>query len=441
MRNLTIKLICFIVFSFLFTSASLYAQNEEQKINILISEEKYDEAMSLLNTLISRDSSNPSLYYKLAAASYGSYRFSNSINPLKHAISLDSTKSSYHYLLSKCYSSLGYNAEAIKACNKAYSLDSSNLNIIFSIAGYLINDRYYKDAVRYYERALAIDSASSFALSQAGFCWLKADSIGLSTRYYEKAHRINPMDISSAQQLIINYIFLNKTEDALNTADSCIVRWPNDPSFRKLKGEMYFKSKMYKPAFESFSQCALLGDNSAALYQRLGFSYFYYASTNDSLAINDKIIFYKEAKEAFDISFKKDDKNPVTCYFLGFMHEKTGEMQEAIKLYKQAVKLSQAELTADIYSRMGDCYNAMKLYEEAGEAYKKSLSIKPNNETAINNIGFILFSKLDRTEELINLYKSLLKSEDEFNEQLKEYLTERITSLEGKGNKKTGIKR
>jgi len=87
---------------------------------------------------------------------------------------------------------------------------------------------------------------------------------------------------------------------------------------------------------------------------------------------------------------------------LGASRAQIGNLDEAIEAYKKTISLKPDY--AEAYSNMGVALRKQGKFEEAIEAYKKSISIKPNYAEAYNNMG-VTFKDQGKFDEAIEAYK------------------------------------
>jgi tetratricopeptide (TPR) repeat protein len=80
------------------------------------------------------------------------------------------------------------------------------------------------------------------------------------------------------------------------------------------------------------------------------------------------------------------DRDPAAAYHLGNLFSMRGNLEEAVKAYRQAVAL-QADQAA--YNNLGNALFMLGRVQEAEEAYLKALAINPELAQAHNNVGLI----------------------------------------------------
>ena len=93
---------------------------------------------------------------------------------------------------------------------------------------------------------------------------------------------------------------------------------------------------------------------------------------------------------------------PVLWNILGASRSQIGMLEEAIDAYKKTISLKPDY--AEAYSNMGVAYRNMGKPDKAIDAYKKAISLKPNDTDTYFNLGIVLRDQ-NKLEEAIGAYK------------------------------------
>ncbi|NQU60312.1 MAG: glycosyltransferase family protein [Rhodospirillales bacterium] len=92
------------------------------------------------------------------------------------------------------------------------------------------------------------------------------------------------------------------------------------------------------------------------------------------------------------------EREAVRLFAQGLEHHRQGELEDAIKLYGQALMLNQT--FPDIYNNMGVALRAAGKKEASAACYQRALALKPDHSGAYTNLGNVL-RELGRLEAAI----------------------------------------
>jgi tetratricopeptide (TPR) repeat protein len=411
----------------------------KNKIDQLLYNGKYNEVLPIIYSEIAKDSLDPDLYYKAGTAEQGLYKHDNAIASFNKAILLNDKNISYYLSIGKSYSTLGLNEESVSAYHKAYEIDPANMNAAFPLIGALISDNQFEDAIDITSKMIQRDSTVSLLYSQLAYCFMKIDSLKLAANYYRKAYELNSSNLNSMQQLIVLYIKLGNNDQASKLIEYGLQRYAKLSVFPKLKADLLYKTKKYDDAIINYTKAVAMGDSSLSNLQKLGLSYYFYVTTNDSLPYNMKVKFFRKAKTALQKAYEKDKENPFICFYLGVMKARVGEFDDAIGIFEDALDLSIASFAHEIYNYMGDCYRIERNYESAVDAYKLALALKPDNMTVINNLHTIYIDNIKDQKALLRFYEEFLSRNRDIDINLRSEINKKIEQMADKpikpGNK------
>lgn len=91
---------------------------------------------------------------------------------------------------------------------------------------------------------------------------------------------------------------------------------------------------------------------------------------------------------------------------LGFFYYGTGQNKEAIKYFKQALKVCER---ADIYNNLGLVYLNEGNYQKAVNSFKKALQIDPSYFPAFYNLGITMYYGKSY-ETAVNIFEDILQA-------------------------------
>lgn len=182
---------------------------------LLLEEEKYDDVISMLNTLKEKGIENAMAFATLASA----YRFkedvANCINYANLCISLDSNYAEAYYNLAIIAELQGLLEDAIPYYEKALDLDS-NYNAIYPVLSNLYGSMGKREqAVDYGQKALVLFPKDNNIINNMGFIYLELDELDLALEMFQKV--ISNDSTHAFAYNNIGHILLkqNKVDDAI----------------------------------------------------------------------------------------------------------------------------------------------------------------------------------------------------------------------------------
>jgi tetratricopeptide (TPR) repeat protein len=140
--------------------------------------------------------------------------------------------------------------------------------------------------------------------------------------------------------------------------------------------------------------------------------------------------------DAIDLlsSFKQKNKNttPLTNYYLGWLHEKNNDKEQALQFYKEAAKENNAivfpnkieeiiilksaiemkpsDANANYY--LGNLWYDKRQYDEAIACWEKSIQINKNFATPYRNLAIAYYNKRNDTQKALQFLKKAFDLDD-----------------------------
>jgi tetratricopeptide (TPR) repeat protein len=109
----------------------------------------------------------------------------------------------------------------------------------------------------------------------------------------------------------------------------------------------------------------------------------------------------------------QESENAEQYYKDGLSRYESGHYQEAIEAYKHAISLRPDNPDANY--NLGMAYSSLGQYKEAIEAYKRAIQIKPDYETAYYNLGHA-YSNLQKYDDSIKAFRRAIRSKPDYIE-------------------------
>jgi tetratricopeptide (TPR) repeat protein len=110
---------------------------------------------------------------------------------------------------------------------------------------------------------------------------------------------------------------------------------------------------------------------------------------------------------------KAQPGQPLAWYSLGIAYGELGRHQEAVDAFKEALRLKPDY--AEAWNNLGTAYSHQGRHQEAIQACKEALRLKPDYPVAWHNLG-VAHHRLDRYQEAIKAYKEAIRLKPDFAE-------------------------
>lgn len=226
-------------------------------------------------------------------------------------------------------------------------------------------------------------------------------------QYYEKALLLNEDFEQAYYDLAGVQINLDKPKDALATLQKARSKFTRNFTTEFLSALAYTKAKDYTNAVSHFTSAELIARateptrldayfyfEAGAAYERKGdfdqaeqlFVKCLQLSPDLPEALNyygymlaDKGIKLQKAREMIEKAVQQEPKNAAYIDSLGWVLFRLGKNEEGLAQIQKAIQLTE-EPDATLYEHLGDIYAALKQTDKAREAWRKSLSIEPNEQ-------------------------------------------------------------
>jgi tetratricopeptide (TPR) repeat protein len=178
--------------------------------------------------------------------------------------------------------------------------------------------------------------------------------------------------------------------------------YPQETSVHIIGGDLYLSTGKNREAENEYVKALESGAVNFEVYENLLFLEVRLEKWDQVLA---------HAEQALEIF----PNQSMIHYFNGFANLRKRHYTEAIASFEQARRLSMsnATLTSEINSLLGDAYNATKEYARSDKAYDEALSFNPNNATVLNNYSYYLALRKENLEKAEKMSSLLIKNQPE----------------------------
>ena len=175
-------------------------------------------------------------------------------------------------------------------------------------------------------------------------------------------------------------------------------------------GDVLFQEKKYNEARDSYKKALKLNDQIYQIWEQL---------LRIEVGQGDFQQAILDGEESLTVF-----PNQAELYlYTGIAYAQTNKHEKAVSYLKNAGDLDTEDpaIREQIYSILGDSYNALKKYNESDKSYEKALEINPDNSFVLNNYAYYLSLRgenLDKAEKMskrsVQLQPDNASSEDTY---------------------------
>lgn len=257
------------------------------------------------------------------------------------------------------------------------------LTLVFLMSAITVNAQTKKD--RSLAKKLAEEGEKSFK---------QKDYKTTVEKYGQSTALVSNNPAAHFQKGFAHY-YLNEFDQALVELDKALSQGFAPPlEIYKVRWLLNFQKKNYDAALEDALKILQFEPSNLAVNSAVGEIY---------LAKNS----YPEALDAFQKTLRLDPNNADANYFAALAYQNLGDYEKQRLFAVEAIN-KKTKYVGESYFISGDALQKAKNYNEAIEAYRKSLSAKPDSYTVYQNLSD-LYRRQNKFEEAVEVAKKAVE--------------------------------
>lgn len=359
------------LFFFLSLTVGSFAQD---KIDLLILNKNYNEALSLINQKIEKQET-ARLYLKKGVIYNNLQNYQEALEAFSAAYQLKPTNTDILVEMAENLALLGNYYDALPFFEKVKQLDSLNLAVIAKMGRNYINMGNYRKAFDVFSEIYAKDSTNLYWNKQLAYCAFKAGKKKLATSLYEKIIDENPGDYGSYFNLLR---LCNRKEQAkqfLSVIDKGLEQFPGNNGFYRELAGYRFANKEYDAAKENLEKYFMAGgDSTYKVLLNYGICCYFARDENQAIAVLKKCE-------------RLNPGDPYVSFYLSLSNKKLAKYELAEKYMNQAIDISIPGYLSEMYHHLGQIYGQQREFEESIAALRKSVEYDPTNYEVLFEIA------------------------------------------------------
>lgn len=167
---------------------------------------------------------------------------------------------------------------------------------------------------------------------------------------------------------------------------------PDEAKAFSVYGDVLFQEKKYIEARDSYKKALKLNDQIYQIWEQL-------------LRIEVSQGDFQQAIADGEAGLTVFPNQAELYLYTGIAYTQTKKHEKAVSYLKNAADLEteDPEIRTQIFSTLGDSYNALKKFKESDQSYEKALEINPDNSYVLNNYAYYLSLRgenLDKAEKM-----------------------------------------
>jgi tetratricopeptide (TPR) repeat protein len=404
-------------------SKSIQAQNnhDNSAIDMMLLKGDYKRAIDTSKLLLSVDSLNPEICYKLGLAYQNQLPDDKSFGYFLKASNLAPGNEKYSFMVAREYLTVGKIKQAEPILNYLYAKDSSNWAYAYYLTSIYMERGRYDESIKIYNRFLSSDSLNYSILDKIGFALLRKGDFNNAIELYSRSLALNNRNTNALKNLSYLYSSTNRVDTALQLLSMGIKIDPVDMDLYVRRAGLNYIVNYTKRALDDYLKILNSGDSAFLYLKRVGVGYFYNLQP-------------KEALKYFLIAYAKDSSDYETASYLARTYDRLNSPVKSIHYYKRVIKL-----LTPVTQQMGINTILLAEAQKTGGFYKEAVSSYLDAQKYSTDVNLYMIianlydEKLNDTAKAIYYYELFLeksrKSQANFKQEYIESVKKRLEFL------------
>lgn len=381
--------------------------------------------------LVKFHSSSPEAHYWLAVVLSGEEEFEEAIAEFKQAIELKPNYELAYVDLGQIYKKQNLIDQEIELYKQALKNKENSIQLLRLLASLLSTKNRYEEASEVVKRIIEINPDDYDAYTRLGFYQMRLQrheasleaslkaleikpdyytpyaNLGLAyttlnrlndaEQIYLKALEVNPKQESPYLGLSSIYYMTNRNEEIVRISKQGLELVPNSQKLWYNLGAGLTRLQRREEAIEAYRRAIEIDPNYARAYSLMGFNLY-------------RLGHLIEADEALKKAVKLNPNDALSLHNLAAVSFSMGRLSEAVSLYKKAAQFKEYTDQFKVYREMAWAYAQLHRYQDAIDALRQSIKIKPDVAETHINLAYVL-GQAGNFAEAETEYKAALELE------------------------------
>lgn len=419
MKKITVFLAFIIATNILTTGQN---KTDYSRIDKMLIYGDYDRASDTCRLILSTDSANADVWYKLGLAQQNMMPDTASFNCYLKAYEYAPENTLFKFTVAKGYFNKNKDHKAKPLLAELCAADSMNWQYAHYLTSIYIQEGRYDQAIGIYNRFYDKDSLNYIILDKLGFANLKKTNYQTAIDYYKRSLALNPKNIDAIRNLSFLYPYVNNRDTAIILLTNAISMDPEDIDLYARRGTIYFSKNYTRRALNDYLKILSLGDSSYLYLKRAGIGYL------NNLQPKLALPFFKKAHTLDSTDFETTD-------FIAQCYSRMQDYDNSTRYYRKVIKaLEEFRPPLGVtYLNLGQDQKSDSLYTEAISSYKRAYEVL-KDPSVLMMIANVYDEELKDQQKALNYYKQFISSagKNSFVPEYMESIKKRIDYIEKK---------
>lgn len=362
------------------------------RINELIGNKEFDEALSLIKPALEEEPNNVELVKLLGLVYVNKKMWIEAQAQFETVVKYSPDDATAWFYLGSCYDNLGNFISAKSAYKKVIELRENYTDAYKSLCVTLLKMDNFADAIEYALKAKKIDSDDYIFDFVIGTSYMKIKDFHKAVEYFNNALSLKSDNVGIYNSLGTAYMATNRAKEALDCYKKALELNPETPMAYYNIGSVLQIQQNHKEACEYFKKAVELDEEDESFKIALAMSLVKSEQFEKAADIYKKLLVQHPEKENYKY-------NLVTCY------EAMGDLQTAISMLENIVYVNPKFILPA--QKLANLYIKTNQLSKAKEIYDKILLKNPTAETLHQYA--VLSSSLCDTDTAERILKKVIK--------------------------------
>ncbi|MEX0927983.1 MAG: tetratricopeptide repeat protein [Balneolales bacterium] len=365
-----------------------------------------DDAFDQLNAILEENPNDVDILFLIASVQSNQGRYRQSNKTYERILNLTGSDRSVHYQRFQNFTNLGEHESAIMELEEIRKLAPGNLNTLHTLSQFYLENKQIEEAKDVLEDALKRNPRDPETLVSLSDIYINEGNWQAGGEILNSIISDSLINTSSkvelVQYMLSRFPYEQENEDFFGTiqdmVETLVAQDDDSGMSHALAAEYYHMIEDYSQALKHLEQTnRLMPDNEAAWRQRL-----------------QLLQMQNRHDETIEVGQEANERVPDDAsiqFFIGGAYFLTENYENAVNWLEKASGMpSRANFKSVIYGTLGDAYASQDEWDAADEAYKNALRYDSENDVTLNNYAYYLVErdkKIDEAKEMVSKALSL----------------------------------